>query len=160
MKKVPWKTDHKRESLEAWIQELNEEARQQFLKAGTHVELLLVFSDSGPTTMLPVYRISQDEAEGRLKNLVFEQHAYAVAHIVSCIVNLPIGPDENIHMHVPQGQAEEGQPVAEILVVHAHSRDDSNITFFNPIVRGNDQVMLMNPIRLDVPFEGRFEVDL
>lgn len=164
MKKVPWKTDHKPESLEAWICELNEEARVQFLKAGTHVELLLVFSDTGPTTMLPVYRISHDEAEGRLKDLVCEQHAYAVAHIVSCVVNMPLDLNENIHMRVPDSEVAEdleaGQPVAEILVVHAHSRDHSNITFFNPVVRGGEQVMLMDSVRLDVPFEGRFEVKL
>lgn len=163
MKKVPWQTNHKRESLEAWVQELNEEARSQFLMVGTHVELLLIFSDSGPTTMLPVYRINHDEAEGRLKELIFEQHAYAVAHIVSCTVNMPIGKNENIHMHIPDEQSEQecaDKEQAEILVVHAHSRDDLNITFFNPVVRADEQVMLMNPIRLDVPFEGRFDVDL
>ncbi|MFC1467327.1 hypothetical protein ACFLQY_01355 [Verrucomicrobiota bacterium] len=164
MKKVIWQSDHKIESLEAWVQELNEEARLQFLKAGTHVELLLVFADTGPTTMLPVYRISHDEAEGRLKDLVFKQHAYAVAHIVSCVVNMPLDLNDNIHMRVPDAKmdadkAGEGS-VAEILVVHAHSRDHSNITFFNPVVRGKDRVMLMDSIRLDVPFEGRFEVDL
>ena len=164
MKKVPWQIDHKLESLEAWIHELNEEARMQFMKAGTHVELLLVFSDTGPTTMLPVYRISHDEAEGRLKDLVCEQHAYAVAHIVSCVVNVPLDMNDNIHMRVPDSEMDvdddTGQSVAEILVVHAHSRDHSNITFFNPVVRGGERVMLMDAVRLDVPFEGRFEVEL
>ena len=162
MKKITWQVDHKLESLEAWVRELNEEARIQFLKAGLHVELLMVFSDNGPTTMLPVYRISHDEAVGRLINLVHEHHAYAVAHIVSCIIDLPIKQCENIHLQVPDSDSDldNGDEFAQLLVVHAHSRDHSNITYFNPVVRTNDSLLMMDPIRLDVPFKGRFEVEL
>lgn len=162
MKKMPWSTECKLASLEVWVQALNEEARSQFLKAGTHVELLLVFSDSGPTTMLPVYRIGHDEAEARLKNLVSAQHAYAVAHIVCCVVDLPVGPMDDLHMRVStEGwMSAQHKSLAEILVVHAYSRDQSNMTFFNPVVRGGQQVMLMDSIRLDVPFRGRFEIKL
>ena len=166
MKKVPWKVDRKLESLEAWIHELNEEARVQFMKAGTHVELLLVFSDAGPTTMLPVYRISHDEAEGRLKALVLKEHAYAVAHIVACKVDVPLDPDDDIHLRVAEGDVseknvveDEEEHLAEILVVHAHSREPSNITFFSPVVRGQEEVLLMNTIRLNVRFEGGSDVD-
>ena len=162
MKKITWQVDHKLESLEAWVRELNDEARIQFLKAGLHVELLMLFADTGPSTMLPVYRISHDEAEGRLKRLVHEQHAYAVAHIVSCVINMPINLCEKIQMHVPalDVDLDQGAKYAQLLVVHAHARDHSNITYFNPVVHSKDGLLLMDPIRLDVPFEGRFEVEL
>jgi hypothetical protein len=158
MKKVPWEVEHKLESLEAWVHELNHEARFQFLKAGLHVELLMVFSDTGPTTMLPIYSITHEQAMKRLKNLIHEQHAYAVAHIVSCGANLREDRSEKIVLRVPDAE-QKNDGDFELLVVHACSRDHSNITYFNPVARSEDEVFLLDPIRLDVAFHGRFEIE-
>ncbi len=127
-----WNPADKPGSLQRWIVELNEEARRQFLEAGTHLEIFFVFGDEGLLEVVPIVGMDKEEIVAGLKNLLAERNGYAFIHIAEATARNMDSADE-----------------ADMLLVHAESRDGLSVAYCSTVVLQGENKMLLDAVEVD-----------
>ncbi len=127
-----WDRQNKQSSLNAWIEMLNEEARRQFLEAGTHVEIFFIFGDEGLMKVVPVAGMDKDDIVRELKNMLAERNGYAFIHIAEATARNMDSADE-----------------ADMLFVHAESRDEFSVAYCSTVVLKGDEKLLLDAVKVD-----------
>ena len=140
MEAPEWNGQDKAGSLEQWIQELNEEARRQFLEAGTHVELFFLFNDEGLMEVVPIVGMEKDEIVAALKKMLSERDGYAFIHI-----------SEGTMRHMDTADK------ADMLLVHAESRDGLSVAYCSTVAMRGEEKLLLDAVKVDgEKLGGRF----
>jgi len=135
-----WNTQDKTESLTQWIETLNEEARRQFLEAGTHVEVFFLFNDEGLMEVVPIAGMEKDDIVRELKKMLTERDGYAFIHISEGTMRHMDSVDE-----------------ADMLLVHAESRDGLSVAYMSTVALRGEEKLLLDAVKLDgEKLEGRF----
>lgn len=135
-----WNRDNKENSLKKWIEMLNEEARRQFLEAGTHLEIFFLFNDGGLMNLVPVAGMKKEDIICELKRTLREKNGYACIHIVEATA-----------------RAMDSAAEAESLLVIAESRDGLSTARISTVVRKGDEKLLMGSVQVDgSKLQGRF----
>ncbi|RKX36716.1 MAG: hypothetical protein DRP64_18230 [Verrucomicrobia bacterium] len=140
MQAPEWNTQDKTESLTQWIETLNEEARRQFLEAGTHVEVFFLFNDEGLMEVVPIAGMEKDDIVRELKKMLTERDGYAFIHISEGTMRHMDSVDE-----------------ADMLLVHAESRDGLSVAYMSTVALRGEEKLLLDAVKLDgEKLEGRF----
>lgn len=140
MQAPEWNTQDKDGSLNQWIKILNEEARRQFLEAGTHVEIFFLFNNEGLMEVIPIAGMEKDEIVRELKKMLAERNGYAFIHI-----------SEGTMKHLDT--ADE----ADMLLVHAESRDGLGVAYCSTVAQRGEEKLLLDAIKIDgEKLDGRF----
>jgi len=140
MQAPEWNTQDKTKSLIQWIDVLNEEARRQFLEAGTHVEIFFLFNDEGLMEVVPIAGMEKDEIVRELKNMLAERDGYAFIHI-----------SEGTMRHM------DTVDQADMLLVHAESRDGLSVVWCSTVAMQGEKKLLLDAVKIDgAKLEGRF----
>ena len=135
-----WNVADKQGSLRLWIDELNGEARRQFLEAGTHVELFFVFGHGGLMEIVPIVGMDKDDIVRELQKMISERDGYAFIHIAEATAR---------HMDT----ADE----ADMLLVHAESRDGLSMAYCSTVAMQDDKKLLLDAVQVDgSKLDGRF----
>lgn len=140
-----WDRLDKPGSLHQWIDVLNNEARRQFLEAGTHVEIFFIFGEEGLMEVVPIAGMDKDDVVHALKKMLDERDGYAFIHIAEATAQ---------HM--------DSAASSDMLLVHAESRDGVTVACCSPVVLQGDKKLLLDAVRvdgsrLDGPFAGIFQ---
>lgn len=140
MQAPEWNERDKEGSLVQWIEMLNEEARRQFLEAGTHIEIFFLFNDKGLMEVVPIVAMEKDDIVRELKKMLIDRSGYAFIHI-----------SEGTMRHMDT--ADE----ADILQVHAESREGLAMAYCSTVAMRNEEKLLLDAVQLDgAKLEGRF----
>lgn len=140
MKAPDWNSDDKAGSLQVWVTALTEEARRQYLTVGTHVEIFFVFNNEGLAEVMPVAGMDKDSIVVSLKQLLIDRQAYAFIHI-----------SEGTARHMDS--ADE----ADILIVHAESREGISVAYVSTVARRGEEKLLLDAVKVDgARLGGRF----
>ena len=140
MQAPEWNGQDKAGSLEQWIDMLNEEARRQFLEAGTHVEIFFVFNDEGLMEVVPIAGMEKAEIVHELKIMLSERDGYAFIHISEATAQ---------HM--------DSADKADMLLVHAESRDGTSVAYCSTVAMRGEEKMLLDAVKVDgEKLNGRF----
>jgi hypothetical protein len=135
-----WNTQDRKASLQQWIDMLNAEARRQFLEAGTHVEIIFLFGDHGLMEVIPIVGMEKDAIERELKRILAERNGYAFIHIAEAVAR---------HM--------DSAAEADMLLVHAESRDGFSVAYCSTVVPQGDRKLLLDAVQVDgASLGGRF----
>ncbi len=132
MQPPEWNTHDKSGSLRLWIGALNEEARFQFLEAGTHIEIFFIFGDEGLLEVVPIVGMEKDDIVHQLKALLDERNGYAFIHIAEATAR---------HM--------DSADAADMLLVHVESRDGLSEAYCSTVVLQGDKKMLLDVVKVD-----------
>lgn len=127
-----WNSEDRQGSLKHWMLALNDEARLQFLEAGTHVEIFFIFGDEGLQKIAPIVGMDKQSVVSELKKTLNELNAYAFIHIAEATAQNLDSADE-----------------ADMLFVHAESRDGLSVAHCSMVVQQADKKMLMDPVEVD-----------
>lgn len=140
MQAPEWNGLDKTGSLIQWVEMVNEEARRQFLQAGTHIEIFFLFNDEGVMEVVPVVDMEKDDIVRELKKILAERDGYAFIHI-----------SEGTMRHMDT--ADE----AGMLLVHAESRDGLAMAYCSTVAIRDEEKLLLDAVKLDgAKLEGRF----
>jgi len=140
MEAPEWNEQDKAGSLEQWIDMLNGEARRQFLEAGTHVEIFFVFNDEGLMEVIPIAGMEKDDIVRELKIMLAERDGYAFIHISEATAR---------HM--------DSADKADMLLVHAESRDGLSMAWCSTVALRGEEKMLLDAAKVDgEKLKGRF----
>lgn len=135
-----WKKRDKNGSLLKWVETLNTEARRQFLEAGTHVEIFFLFNDEGLMEMIPIAGMEKDDIVQELKKMLSERNGYAFIHIAEGTLRNMDSADQ-----------------ADLLLVHAESRDGLSTAWCSTFVLQSEKKLLLDAIKIDgEKLAGRF----
>lgn len=140
MQAPEWNRQDRAGSLEKWIEELNAEARRQFLEAGTHIEIFFLFNDEGLMEVVPIVGKEKDEIVSELKKMLVERDGYAFIHI-----------SEGTMRHMDTADK------ADMLFVHAESREGLSMAWCSTVATRGEEKLLLDPVRIDGDkLAGRF----
>lgn len=140
METPKWNTQDKIKSLAQWVEILNEEARRQFLEAGTHVEIFFLFNDEGLMEVIPIAGMEKDEIVQELKKMLAARDGYAFIHI-----------SEGTMRHLDTADQ------ADMLLVHAESRDGFSEAWCSTVALQGEGKLLLDAVKVDgAKMEGRF----
>lgn len=135
-----WNKSDQPGSLQQWIDELNNEARRQFLEAGTHVEIFFIFGDEGLMEVIPIVGMDKDDVVHELKKMLDERDGYAFIHIAEATAR---------HM--------DSAAAADMLLVHAESRDGISVACCSTVVLQGEKKLLLDTVKVDgSKLDGRF----
>jgi len=135
-----WNTADKPGSLQQWIDVLNNEARRQFLEAGTHVEIFFIFGEEGLMEVVPIVGMDKDDVVHELKKMLDERDGYAFIHIAEAAAR---------HM--------DSAAASDLLLVHAESRDGASVAYCSTVVLQGENKLLLDAVRVDgSKLAGRF----
>lgn len=127
-----WNRDDKQGSVRNWMLALNDEARLQFLEAGTHLEIFFIFGDDGLQKIAPIVGMDKPSVVHELKTTLNELNAYAFIHIAEATAQNLDSADE-----------------ADMLFVHTESRDGLSVACCNMVVQQGDKKLLMDPVEVE-----------
>jgi hypothetical protein len=152
MEPLEWDAQDPSGSLERWADRLNEEARRQFLEAGTHIEIFFVFNETGLMEVVPIMGVEKDDIVRELKSMLDERDGYAFIHISEGTAR---------HMdHAPlceQVGALQDSGEVDMLLVHAESREGLSVVYCNTVALRGDEKLLLDPVKIDGhKLSGRF----
>jgi len=140
MEAPEWNGQDKAGSLEQWIEMLNGEARRQFLEAGTHVEIFFIFNNEGLMEVVPIAGMEKDDVVRELKIMLAEREGYAFIHI-----------SEGTMRHMDTADQ------ADMLLVHAESRDGLGVAYCSTVALRGEEKMLLDAVKIEGrKLEGRF----
>jgi hypothetical protein len=135
-----WNKADKAGSLQQWIELLNNEARRQFLEAGTHLEIFFIFGDEGLMEVVPIVNMDKDDVVHELKKMLNERNGYAFIHIAEATAQ---------HM--------DSAAVSDMLLVHAESRDDISLAYCSTVALQGEKKLLLDAVKIDgSKLAGRF----
>lgn len=142
----PWNPADKATSLHTWAEWLHDEAKQVFLKDGTHGQMLFLFDDKGPASINPVPpNTSPEQLTAGVRQAVEEHDLYGVITIAEAWVYIPKKPRDHTAFQLLDGEMtvadlHEGDR-AEALMVRMESRHD-HACWVDLIVRDGKDVSL------------------
>lgn len=140
MQAPEWNGQDKNGSLIQWVEMLSEEARRQFLEAGTHVEIFFLFNDEGLMEMVPIAGMEKDDIVRELKKMLVERDGYAFIHI-----------SEGTMRHMDTADQ------ADLLLIHAESREGLSVAYCSTVAMQGEEKLLLDAVKLDdAKLEGRF----
>jgi hypothetical protein len=140
MQAPEWNREDRAGSLEKWIEELNAEARKQFLEAGSHIEIFFLFNDDGLMEVVPIVGMEKDEIVAELKKMLSERDGYAFIHISE-------GTMRNM----------DSADKADMLLVHAESREGVSMAWCSTVAMRGEEKLLLDSVRIDGDkLAGRF----
>ena len=140
MQSPEWNAQDREGSLTQWIEILNEEARRQFLEAGTHVEIFFLFNDEGLMEVVPIAGMEKDDIVRQLKKMLAEREGYAFIHI-----------SEGTMRHMDSADQ------ADMLLIHAESREGLSVAYCSTVAMRGEEKLLLDAVKLDgAKLEGRF----
>ncbi len=140
MQAPEWNGQDREGSLRQWIEILNEEARRQFLEAGTHVEIFFLFNEDGLMEVIPIAGMEKDDIVRALKKMLAERDGYAFIHI-----------SEGTMRHMDTADK------ADMLLVHAENRDGLSIAWCSTVVQRSEEKLLLDAVKIDgEKLTGRF----
>ena len=135
-----WNGQDREGSLTQWIEMLNEEARRQFLEAGTHVEIFFLFNDEGLMEVIPIAGMEKDDIVRELKKMLAERDGYAFIHI-----------SEGTMRHMDTADK------ADMLLVHSESRDGLSMAYCSTVAMRGKEKLLLDAVKVDgEKLAGRF----
>lgn len=135
-----WNKTDKAGSLQQWIDVLNNEARRQFLEAGTHVEIFFIFGDEGLLDVIPIVGMDKDDVVYALKKMLDERDGYAFIHIAEATA-----------------QQMDSAAASDMLLVHAESRDGGSVAYCSTVVLQGVDKLLLDAVKVDgSKLAGRF----
>ena len=111
---------------------LNEEARRQFLAAGTHVEIFFIFGDNGLMEVVPIVGMDKADIVHELKKLLNDRDGYAFIHIAEATAQNMDSADE-----------------ADMLLVHAESREGYSVAYCSTVVMQGENKLLLDAVQVD-----------
>ena len=127
-----WNRSDRQGSLRQWIEMLNEEARRQFLEAGTHVEIFFIFGDDGLLEVVPIVGMEKPDIVIGLKKMLAERNGYAFIHLAEATAR---------HM--------DSAAEADVLLVHAESRDGLSVAWCSAVAKQGERKLLLDPVMVD-----------
>jgi hypothetical protein len=140
MQPLEWDAQDPAGSLVRWTDSLNEEARRQFLDAGTHLEIFFLFNGEGLMEVIPVVGMDKDDIVRELKQILAERDGYAFIHISEGTMRLMDSADK-----------------ADMLLVHAESRDGLSVAYMSTVAMRGEEKLLLDTVKVDgKKLEGRF----
>ena len=140
MQPPEWNGQDREGSLTQWIEMLNEEARRQFLEAGTHVEIFFLFNDEGLMEVIPIAGMEKDDIVRELKKMLSERDGYAFIHI-----------SEGTMRHMDTADK------ADMLLVHSESRDGLSMAYCSTVAMRDEEKLLLDAVKVDSEkLAGRF----
>ncbi len=140
MQAPEWNEQNKAGSLNQWIETLNDEARRQYLEAGTHSEIFFIFNDTGLMEVVPVVGMDKNEEIRELKKMLATRNGYAFIHISEGTMRTIDNSDE-----------------AEVLLVQAESHDGLSAVWCSTITTRGEQKLLLDAVEIDgSKLSGRF----
>lgn len=140
MQAPEWNAQDKERSLVQWIEMLNEEARRQFLEAGTHIEIFFLFNDEGLMEVVPIAGMDKDDMVRALKQMLTDRAGYAFIHI-----------SEGTMRHMDTADQ------ADMLLVHAESREGLGMAYCSTVAMRGEEKLLLDAVKLDGDkLNGRF----
>jgi hypothetical protein len=135
-----WNQNDKQGSLQKWIEMLNDEARRQFLEAGTHVEIFFLFNDEGLMNIAPIAGMEKEAIIDGLKSTLAEKNGYAYIHIVEATA-----------------KALDSDAKADSLLLVAESRDGFSKAWFHTVAFKGEEKLLLEAVEVDgSKLKGRF----
>lgn len=135
-----WNKLDKPGSLQQWADMLNDEARRQFLEAGTHVEIFFIFGDEGLLEVVPIVGMDKDEIVRELKKMLDERDGYAFIHIAEATARNMDSAAE-----------------CDMLLIHAESRDGISEACCSTIALQGEKKLLLDAVKVDgSKLDGRF----
>lgn len=139
-----------------------EEARTNFLKDGTHVELFFLYSQDGQGSMgPPPPGMPKHQFVEALKETMRRNGTFGVVHISQAWIYVPPRPNDHTYRQILAGEIavselKEGDKT-EALVVRYECRDGTQRMWICPIVRPKDgRVALGDALEMGDTAEGRF----
>jgi hypothetical protein len=140
MQPLEWDAQDPAGSLVRWTDSLNEEARRQFLDAGTHLEIFFLFNGEGLMEVIPIVGMDKDEIVRELKKMLAGRDGYAFIHISEGTMRLMDSADK-----------------ADMLLVHAESRDGLSVAYMSTVAMRGEEKLLLDTVKVDgKKLEGRF----
>ncbi len=140
MQAPEWNAQDREGSLTQWVEMLNEEARRQFLEAGTHVEIFFLFNDEGLMEVIPIAGMEKDDIVRELKKMLAERDGYAFIHI-----------SEGTMRHMDTADK------ADMLLVHSESRDGLSMAYCSTVAMRGEEKLLLDAVKVDgEKLAGRF----
>jgi hypothetical protein len=140
MQPLEWDAQDPAGSLVRWTDSLNEEARRQFLDAGTHLEIFFLFNGEGLMEVIPVVGMDKDDIVRELKQILAERDGYAFIHISEGTMRLMDSADK-----------------ADMLLVHAESRDGLSVAYMSTVAMRGEEKLLLDAVKVDgKKLAGRF----
>lgn len=132
MQPLEWDSKDPAGSLVQWTDSLNEEARRQFLEAGTHIEIFFVFSEAGLLEVVPIVGMEKDDIVRDLKQMLAERDGYAFIHIAEATARMMDSADE-----------------ADMLLVHAESRAGVSYAYMSIVAMRGGETLLLDAVKVD-----------
>lgn len=155
-----WNAADSKASLYAFARWLNEEAREKFLLAGSHIQLFFLFAADGTATMYPVLeKVEPDQLAQAIRNKVAEDNPFGVVHVVEAWMYIRKDEKDHTFRQITEGEIavselNQGER-AEVLLVRLETKDGDSLSMFNQIVRGTP-LSLADAFEHSGNMQGRF----
>jgi hypothetical protein len=135
-----WDSKNPRGSLLALAEFLHEQARDTFLRDGTHVEILFLLADNGTIQPQPIVKPMTREHVARcLREQIPSSNIYGLIHIAEAWSYTAKGPDDHTLKQVAWGEMRVADLTdddkAEVLMLSLLSRDGDDLAWVDRVVR-------------------------
>lgn len=140
-----------------------EEARTNFLKDGTHVELFFLYGRDGQgSTGAPPPGMPKHQFVEGLKETIRRNGTFGVVHISQAWIYVPPRPNDHTYRQILAGEIAvselKEEDKTEALVVRYECRDGAPRMWISPIVRTKDGGLALGDAReMGETAEGRFD---
>jgi hypothetical protein len=142
-----WNPSAKSASLRKWAEHLHKESKREFLKDGTHAQLLFLFKDEGPVSITPVPPNSNHmQVYNGIRKAIRQHHLYGVIHIGEAWTYFPKNDDDHTAFQLLDGEMRvadlKDEDRTEALYLRMESKDGDCVVYVDKIARKNGQVEL------------------
>jgi hypothetical protein len=158
-----WNPAAKSASIRKWVEHLHRESKREFLKDGTHAQLLFLFKDEGPVSITPVPPNTEHvRIYNAIRKAIRDNDLYAVIHIGEAWSYFMKGEKDHTAFQLMDGEMKisdlREEDKIENLYLRMESRDGDCIVHLDEIARGNGQVGLTERKTIDGEDLKWFEV--
>ncbi len=149
-----WDSKNPRGSLLAFAEFLHGQARDTFLRDGTHVEILFILADDGTIQPQPIAKpMAREHVASCLKEQIPGSNIYGLIHIAEAWSYTAKGPDDHTLKQLAGGEMRVAHLMeddkTEVLMLSLLSRDGDNLAWMDRVIRtAPDKVALEESRRL------------
>jgi len=154
-----WNSNNPGASLLAFAEFLHKQARQTFMRDGTHVEILFIVADNGTTQPQPIAKpMTREHVAECLKQQIPDSNIYGLIHIAETWSYTSKGSNDHTLKQLEWGEMRVSElrddDKSEALVLSSLSRDGDNFAWVNRVVRTASGETSLNETRklTDFPF--------
>ena len=143
-----WNPDKKSASIRQWSDYLYKQAKDMFIKDGTHLHVLFSFSDSeGLISVNPVPpKTTHEQITEGILGAIAEYGLYGMIHIGEVWTYFPRGKGDHTAFQLNDGEIRVSElndgDKTEALYLRMESREGDCVVYLNRIIRTGDRVEL------------------